>query len=178
MHCGGGHRAAGCSGLLAPRRYRHASLCPPRRRGQSIHIQQLGKGHPTPSLLDNEDQTRSPELRAIQLAVPGLDAARATAQLEAQAGAVLQVFVKRACLANKDPPHGGWLYNVFGFDVVFDGQSADAVLLEVNVFPAIAGGTMGAVPRDVYARLVDDTLRLLGPILDCSATSSVSHKPL
>jgi hypothetical protein len=60
----------------------------------------------------------------------------------------------------------GWLYNVFGFDVVFEGPSADAVLLEVNVFPAIAGGTMSAVPREVYARLVDDTLRLLAPVLD------------
>ena len=28
------------------------------------------------------------------------------------------------------------------------------------------GGTMGAVPRDIYGRIVDDTLRLLAPILD------------
>ena len=40
------------------------------------------------------------------------------------------------------------------FDLVLEGGSADAVLLEVNAFPAIAGGTMAAVPRGVYARLV------------------------
>jgi len=60
----------------------------------------------------------------------------------------------------------GWVYNLFGFDLVLEGGTGEPVLLEVNVYPAIAGGTMGGVPRGVYARLVDDTLRLLAPVLD------------
>ena len=36
----------------------------------------------------------------------------------------------------------GWYYNVFGVDAVFEAGTAEPVLLEVNVYPAIAGGTM------------------------------------
>jgi hypothetical protein len=35
------------------------------------------------------------------------------------------------------------------------------LLLEVNSYPAIASGTMAAVPRQVYTRLVDDLLHLV-----------------
>ena len=76
--------------------------------------------------------------------------------------------------AGDDGSRGGWYYNLFGFDLVLERDTADAVLLEVNVFPALAAGTVGAVPRAVFSRLVDDTLRLLAPILDaegeCAAT--------
>ena len=68
--------------------------------------------------------------------------------------------------AGDDGSRGGWYYNLFGFDLVLERDTGDAVLLEVNVFPALAAGTVGAVPRAVFSRLVDDTLRLLAPILE------------
>jgi hypothetical protein len=194
---------------LVPRGFSHRDVivmphsAPDGSDGKAAHIQQVGKGHPTPTLLDNADPARSSTLQATQLAIPGVDPARATEQLECLARAVLDSFCRVAvpeeprdgnskrhflqCMFKTiilprqardkhgntgENPHrktlyfAGWLYNVFGFDVVFEGPSADAVLLEVNVFPAIAGGTMSAVPREVYARLVDDTLRLLAPVLD------------
>ena len=72
--------------------------------------------------------------------------------------------------------HDGWLYNLFGFDVVLDRSSDSAVrLLEINSFPAIAGGTMGQPSlRPLYARLVDDTLRLLAPILDAAEAEAAA----
>lgn len=35
------------------------------------------------------------------------------------------------------------------------------LLLEANSYPAIASGTMAAVPRDVYTRLIGDLLTLV-----------------
>ena len=145
--------------------------------GKAAHVQQAGHGHPTPSLLDNADRRRCPPLRALRLALPGVDAERVTAQLEAAARVVLVRFCGKiarpqAAAAGGGGPHGqvchGWCHNLFGFDVVLESGTADPVLLEINVYPAIAGGTVGLVPRGVYARLVDDTLRLLSPILDAA----------
>jgi hypothetical protein len=50
--------------------------------------------------------------------------------------------------------------------MVFEAETSEPVLLEINVYPAVAGGTMGAVPRGIFARTVNDTLHLLAPILD------------
>lgn len=52
------------------------------------------------------------------------------------------------------------LYHLFGVDCMVT-ASGQAVLLEVNSYPAIASGTMSVVPHDVYTRLIGDMVRLL-----------------
>eukprot|EP01051_Picozoa_sp_SAG22_P003887 SAG22_NODE_197_length_15520_cov_116.311264_9_plen_483_part_00 len=150
--------------------------------GKAAHVQQVGKRHPTPSLLANADSARGAALQSLLHLPAGVDAGRATAQLEGSARVALERFCEhvageRAAAAAGRQAAGGasstapgcvssWYYNLFGFDQVLEAGTGDAVLLEVNVYPALAGGTMGAVPRAVYSRLVDDTLQLLAPILD------------
>uniref|UniRef100_A0A7S4HFZ1 Tubulin--tyrosine ligase-like protein 9 n=1 Tax=Prymnesium polylepis TaxID=72548 RepID=A0A7S4HFZ1_9EUKA len=58
------------------------------------------------------------------------------------------------------------LYALLAYDWVLDARG-EPVLLEVNSHPAIADGTMAAVPRDVYTTLVRDVLgALVLPALD------------
>ena len=49
------------------------------------------------------------------------------------------------------------LYQLYGLDLMVD-RSGTVVLLECNSFPAMASGTMAAVPTCVYTRLVEDLL--------------------
>ena len=187
----------------APRGYAHRDVVimphAETGSGKPAHVQQAGSEHPRPSLLANTDPVRGAALRAFELPLPGVDADLATAQLEASARVVLECFVRHVVVrseatgerkqveeqeegggrkeGDETGEHSGWLYNVFGFDLVLEGGTAEPVLLEVNVYPAIAGGTMGGVPRGVYARLVDDTLRLLAPVIDTHPLPPPSSPP-
>ena len=61
---------------------------------------------------------------------------------------------------------GATLYGVYAYDIALDSQGAPK-LLEINSHPAIADGTMAAVPSSVYTRLVTDVLSLVVlPALD------------
>lgn len=189
--------AAAAGPVAAPRGYSHrdvvvlphsepdTSAAGDADTGKAAHVQQAGTGHPTPRLLFNADPDRPAELKRLRRRVSGVDGDAVTAGLERIARAVLQqlcYYVASEHAAATAESHG-WYYNLFGFDVVLDrcagtaggaggprvGTGPEPALLEVNVFPAIAAGTMAAVPRDIYARLVDDTLRLLAPILDAPA---------
>jgi hypothetical protein len=169
----------------APRGYSHRDVIvlphsvPDDGSGENkaAFVQQVGKNHPTPSLLANSDGSRWEALRAVELQIAGMDADRVTSHLEEGARIVLERFcehIHEERARQGGAPHG-WYYNLFGFDQVLEAGSRYTnapVLLEINVYPAIAGGTMGLVPRDVYARLVDDTLHILSPILDCPESAA------
>ena len=123
--------------------------------------------HPAlgPLFSRSADFRRALKLRALDL--PLLAAEIRTSHSEAPSRAWLQAFWRTAAQHTADATATAGTAGGAGGPRV--GTGPEPALLEVNVFPAIAAGTMAAVPRDIYARLVDDTLRLLAPILDAPA---------
>lgn len=120
----------------------HASLYDASSKEPAAHISSKGSNHPPPVLLQ-----QLPELHA--LVWPQL-LQLAAATIEAASPALIPVEVA---------PDAA-LYHLFGFDCMLD-ASGHAVLLEVNSYPAVASGTMSAVPTHVYTRLVQDMVTLL-----------------
>ena len=114
---------------------------------QASHVSQAGRGHPPPTLLADAGAEHP--------------AGSAWAQLPS-----LVYELLRAAAAELLPPpdaprdEGSLLYSLLGLDLVVD-RSGRLVLLEANSHPAIADGTMAAVPRSVYDNLVGGVLRLL-----------------
>lgn len=147
-----------------------------------VHVSSHGRGHPQPFLL--------PQL-ALQLAQQSSDSAAALQQdLWRQVCSTSRAAVEAAAPRGLVPPGAdpaAVLYHLWAFDFavgVAEGgpaaggpaagaaQAAGAArdaeplrprvwLLEANAYPAIASGTMSAVPRSVYTRLVGDLLGLV-----------------
>ena len=86
-----------------------APVHPLRAAGKASHVQQTGRGHPTPSLLANRDASREvawPQLAAHLTQVPGVDAEAATRQLEGGARAVMQTFWRHVAATRGEEAHG------------------------------------------------------------------------
>ena len=130
----------------------HATRYDPAADEKAIHVSQCGRHHPSPKLVSElysghpaAHPTLLPRLRELVSCV--LRAAQE------------QLLPEPRCRC-------ATLFSVLGFDVALD-SAGSPFLLEVNSYPAIADGTMSAVPKSVYTRLVRDVVTLLVlPALD------------
>ena len=115
---------------------------------KAAHVSSAGRHHPPPLLLH--------ELPPA--AVP--DEARLRAALRDLVGRSLSAA--RASLVPPDAQRceRSTLYALMGYDVALD-AAGRPMLLEVNSHPAIGDGTMAAVDKGVYTRLVTDVVRLI-----------------
>ena len=122
--------------LMHSREYEHC-------KDAAAHVQQLGRSHPPPKLLHLWDA----ELE--RACIP---------RLHATSRHALAALVPLASRSNAI--QSGVLYALFGFDFAID-AGCNAMLLEVNAFPAIRTGSMKAVAQSVFSRLTSDLLGLL-----------------
>lgn len=122
----------------------HAVPYDPSSQTKAVHVSQAGKNHPAPYLLSSDYEAQSrlwPQIGTI---------ARAAVQAMWHAAGQVE-------WGEQDNP-----FHLFGFDVVED-ICGNAVLLEVNSYPAMGDGTMSAVDHTIYVRLFVDMLRIVMP---------------
>lgn len=117
---------------------------------KSVHVSQAGKKHPTPSLV-SELSTLHPAANVF----PSMQSCSTT--------------LIKATMDAFNPPYIAnqvTCFALIGADYLVSSQG-EVKLCEVNSHPALGWGSMAAVPREVFVRLVTETLSVV-----------VMHEPL
>ena len=122
----------------------HAASYDPASATKAVHVSSAGRGHPAPYLLESLADSKLANSLWQQICATSRASVTATAQ---------QLFPA-------DPDHEAVFCHLWGYDVVAC-QQGRAYLIEANAYPAIASGTMAAVDRPVYTRLLQDLLTLV-----------------
>lgn len=148
------HALVAAQGRAPPRAWLHSDvIILPHARDfdatsddRAVHISQAGKAHPPPTLASLVPDDHPAAEEALWPRLKGL----VGSCLRAAAPAL---FPSVRCEVST-------LYSVLACDVALDARGMP-FLLEVNSHCAIADGTMAAVPKAVYTRLVADVTSLL-----------------
>ena len=127
-------------------------------QAKAVHISAAGKGHPPPFFLGDLQehvpdafQQLSDIIRDVHGCVRDHLVPSSTVPGNSGAAAGDET--------NSAPSVAKGAYHLFGYDFMID-SNGRAVLLEINANPAIASGTLHAVPATVFDAMLKDVIRL------------------